>query len=62
MCPRMTGSERNRCYEYYDDKIKYLLESKIIIPIVNDFMWIDNKNEIYHVENKNKKESKGYWF
>ena len=41
----------------YDDKIKYLLESKIIIPIVNDFMWIDNKNEIYHVENNNKKES-----
>lgn len=42
-----------------DDKIKRIIESKIVIPIVNDFMWVDNINEIYPIDksHKVKKES-----
>lgn len=42
-----------------DDKINKLINSKIVIPIVSDFMWIDNPNEIYKIDktHKVKKES-----
>lgn len=41
-----------------DDKIKRLIESKIVIPIVNDFMWINNNNEVYK---GSKSEDKCYY-
>lgn len=43
----------------YDEKIKRIIESKLVIPIVSDMMLYDNPNEVYVVDksHKVKKES-----